>query len=247
MKRTNRTRPFLSWAAGIAAIAAVTGLSAGPANAQASTFVWSGDVDNTARVEIRGRSVNSYAVDGKSPRNVNYRVGGAAFEPGSSIRLQMVDGRGDARIIQYPDRRNNYTTIVEIRDDRYAGADRYEFRLVSNGGGYGNGSNGRWDDRDDRWDNDRWNNGRWNDRDRNGNGRWDNDRDNNGRWGNGNGNGNSSAEREAYQLGFELGKRDRVARMSRQYDRYRARYNSRTQDEFRRGYNNGYDDASYRR
>ena len=77
--------------------AAVTGLSAGPANAQAGTFAWSGEVDHTTRVEIRGRSVNSYAVDGKSPRNVNYRVGGAAFEAGSNIRLQMVDGRGQAR------------------------------------------------------------------------------------------------------------------------------------------------------
>src|SRR5262245_8096702 len=96
MKRTNRIRPFLSWAAGIAAIAAVTGLSAGPAHAQAGTFVWSGDVDNTARVEIRGRSVNSYAVDGKSPRNVTYHIGREGFEAGSNVRLQTVDGRGQA-------------------------------------------------------------------------------------------------------------------------------------------------------
>src|SRR5689334_20137087 len=105
MKRTNRTRPFLSWAAGIAAIAAVTGLSAGPANAQAESFVWRGDVDATTRVEIHGRSVNSYAVDGKAPRNISYRIGGSSFDPGPNVRLQLINGRGQARIVQYPDRR----------------------------------------------------------------------------------------------------------------------------------------------
>jgi hypothetical protein len=230
-----------------AGVAAVLGLASAPANAQAGGIVWRGDVDNVVRVEIRGRSANAYAVEGRSPANTSYRVVGSPMDSSRNVRLQLVNGRGDARIVQQPSSRNGYTTIVEIRDSYYPGADRYEFRLISNSG------DGRWDDRDGRWDDwrddrrdDRWDrrDGRREDRRDD---RWDRrpgDGRPSGPW---HGNGNSSAERAAYQTGYELGRRDYSARVRRDYTRFRSRYDSRTEAEFRRGYNNGYDDAAFRR
>lgn len=222
-----------------------------PAFAEARTgdITWRGNVDDITRIVIRGRSVTSYAVSGKSPYAVSYRTNGDLSMGDSDVRLQNIRGRGEVRIVQNPTRNNGYATIVEVRDHD-AGAAPYEFRLAWNSGNdrgewdrdgrWGNNGrrdddrrgNGRWDNNrreNDRRDNDPWNNGRW-DRDRRG-------RDDNDNW--------NRAEREAYQQGYELGQRDRSRRLSRDYDRHRTRYSGRTADEFRRGYNNGYDGARF--
>lgn len=209
---------------------AALGLASVPANAQAGGITWRGDVDNVVRVEIRGRSASAYAVEGKSPSNTSYRVNGSPVDSNRNVRLQLLNGRGDVRIIQQPSNRNGFTTIVEVRDSYYPGSDRYEFRLISD--------DGRWDDRRDNRD------GRWDDR-RDGRGdrrddRWDN-RPGNGRPGPVDGGSNTSAERAAFQAGFDLGRRDAESRIRRDHTRYRSRYNGHTETEFRRGYNLGYD------
>lgn len=196
-------------------------------------ITWRGNVDDVTRIVIRGRSVSSYAVSGRSPYDVSYRSNGDLPNGNTDVRLQNVRGRGEVRVIQEPSRGNGFATIVEVRD-RQGGAAPYEFRLFwqsdDDRGGWGR--NDRWDN-DNRRDNDRRDNDRW------GNGRWDrNRRDNdNDEW--------SRDERAAYQIGYDLGRQDRSRRLSRDVNRYRNRYNNRTEDEFRRGYNNGYDGARF--
>jgi hypothetical protein len=241
MSKVKRAGQLVSKAAVTAGVmfagtVAALGLASAPANAQAGGITWRGDVDNVVRVEIRGRSANAYAVEGKSPTNTSYRVNGAPLDSNRNVRLQLLNGRGDARIVQQPSSRNGFATIVEIRDSHYAGADRYEFRLISTPG------DGRWDDWDNGRDgrgNDRWDDrrdGRWDRRDD----RWDN-RPGNGRPGPVDGGSNTSAERAAFQTGYDLGRRDAASRDRRDYTRYRSRYNSHTEAEFRRGYNLGYE------
>ena len=60
------------------------------------------------------------------------------------VTVRVQDGRGDVDVVQQPSARNDYTTIVRIRD-RSSGIDNYRvtaFWMPDNNG------NGSWDDRD---------------------------------------------------------------------------------------------------
>lgn len=113
------------------------------ARADSGSLTWRGIVDDVTRIEIRGRSVRNRTVSGREPERVSSRVNGSALDRGGDLKLETLRGRTDPRIVQYPDRRNDYTTIVEIRD-RPAGDSPYEFRLSWDDNG-----RGRDRDRDD--------------------------------------------------------------------------------------------------
>lgn len=256
-----------------AGLGVLTALAWGGAAHAQGTVTWRGNVDDVTRIMFRGSNVNAFAVSGDSPSGVSVRrSGNLSFTNRARVSLQTISGRGSVSVVQTPDRSNNYTTIVEVRDPQ-PGEATYEFRLRTSD------TNGRYDDYNDRpYDRDgyndrddqsngRWNrrdddyrgNGRWNrrDDDNRGNGRWNNRDDrNNGRWDNGNGNGrwnnrgnnrvdtslpSDPAARIAYLLGVTQGQRDYEQRRDRDYSRYGARFNSRTEADFRRGYNNGFD------
>jgi hypothetical protein len=227
MNRKFLVKPFLPVAAGLAMLTATT-LSAKPASAEAGSLSWRGNVDHIARVTIRGRSVNTYSVEGRSPSGVSTRINGTPLEWDDRVWIQDIRGRGEVRVIQQPNRSNNFATVVEIRDIT-AGSAPYEFRLFWN-------DDRRRNDRDD--DRGRWGNGRPG-TNRRGDDRWERGRDDRDRV--------TPNERSAYDQGYEIGRRDFFTKMRRDAERHRARYDRRTEDEFRRGYNNGYDDAQYRR
>ena len=233
-------KPFM---AGVGLLALSLGVPAF-AEARTGSMTWRGNVDDVTRIVIRGRSITSQTISGRSPSGVSYRANGDLPIGDMDVRLQNVRGRGEVRVIQEPNRSNGFATIVEVRD-RQGGAAPYEFQLFWRD----DNDRGEWD-RDGRWgDNDRWGNGRrdddrWGNNGRRGNdprnsgpwnnGRWDPDRrDDKDRW--------TQAERDAYRMGYDLGQRDRSRRLSRDINRHRQRFTGRTADEFRRGYNNGYD------
>ncbi len=179
-------RSMLSGAA-LAAAMLVTA-AAGLAAQQRPLFEWSGRVDREVELVMRGRSLQLRNV-GWLERIANRpRVYDVLPYQDGYVTVQRLDGRGRVDVIQQPNRGNDYTAVVRIRDDR-SGDDQYRIAAYWQpaGGGWGWG-NGGWDrgrDRDDRdrddggWDNGRgnggWNNGR-------GNGGW-----NNGGWNNGHG------------------------------------------------------------
>lgn len=252
-----------------ASLGVLTALAIGGAAHAEGTVTWRGNVDDVARITFRGQDVNSFALSGNNPSKTSVRRNGDTSLSGrANVSLQTLKGRGNVRIVQSPDRSNNFTTIVEVRDPQ-PGDGTYEFRLQLNdtdgrNGGYNNRpydhdgynnrpdnrndyprSNGRWDDRPGYRDNDNRGNGRWGDRDNRSNG---DDRSNgNGRWGNRRDNRadtslpSDPAARVAYLLGVTQGQRDHEQRRDRDYSRYGARFNNRTESDFRRGYNNGFD------
>src|SRR5687768_14685842 len=129
---------ILPIAAGLGIMTAAFGQAA-PAQAQVSGSVeWRGTVDNVARIVVQGSSVRTSAVSGRQPTSSGYRPSGSPLSRSASSRvsLQSVQGRGEVRIVQDPDRNNNYTAIVEVRDPQ-GGEGSYQFRLV--------------------WEEDRWN------------------------------------------------------------------------------------------
>ena len=121
-------------------------------------FEWTGDVDREVRITMRGRDIWTRDMGNSEYRQHRSRVLSALPYDDGEVRVRLMDGRGDADVIQQPTSRNNYTTIVRIRDSR-SGADRYRldaywdsYRGNNGNGGWGWGANdrGRRDDDGDR-------------------------------------------------------------------------------------------------
>jgi len=97
---------------------------------------WSGTVDDRVNLIIRGRNVRVDTLSGRQYGNGRYDFGRDWDDRRSRDRdrddrwessrasVKKLDGRGDVRIVQQPNRRNNYTTIVQITDKK-GGPDRY--------------------------------------------------------------------------------------------------------------------------
>ena len=117
-------------------------------SAQERLFEWMGRVDGETRVFMRGSEIWTQDVDGRRNRS-QARAYRSLPATNGLVRVQRVDGRGDISVIQQPNRRNNYTAVIRIRDDSRR-ADRYRFAAYWQGSS--RGDYGDIDDRnDDRW------------------------------------------------------------------------------------------------
>lgn len=103
--------------------------------AQSGSMEWRGTVDDRIQVVIRGRSATVNTLSGSSYNDdrANFNGGGGRWANGRRYRASVSkqNGRGKVRIVQQPNQRNNYTTIVEV-DDSKGGADRYRFNVTWN-------------------------------------------------------------------------------------------------------------------
>ncbi len=117
--------------------------------AQERLFEWSGRVDGETRIMMRGSDVWTRDVSGRRDRRGGARISRALPSQAGQVRVQLLDGRGSADVIQQPSARNGYTTVVRVRDDDRR-ADRY--RVVAYWQPIGRGRWGDWDRDDGRWD-----------------------------------------------------------------------------------------------
>jgi hypothetical protein len=118
-------------------------------------FNWTGTVDREVEITMRNRSISVRGVNGGEDRG-RAQVLGALPRDDGYVDVRVQDGRGDVAVIQQPSSRNDYTTIVRIRD-RNGGADRYRvsaaWRSYDRAGAgrasgrIGDGGYGRDDDR----------------------------------------------------------------------------------------------------
>ena len=120
------------WVTVAAAALTLTAVGAftSPASAQGRNNVrWSGDVDDTTIISVRGSDVRTDTVFGKSAANINAQVFG--FLPRGPIQVYLRErhGRGQVRVIQQPNPDNDFTAKVRIHDPR-PGAAHYEFDLA---------------------------------------------------------------------------------------------------------------------
>jgi hypothetical protein len=86
-------------------------------------FVWTGRVDREVRIAMRGRNVWTEASRTDDGRN-RAEVSSALPRNDGYVRVRTLDGRGDVDVVQQPNVRNDYTTIVRVVD-RSSGSDRY--------------------------------------------------------------------------------------------------------------------------
>ncbi len=94
-------------------------------------MTWRGTVDDVIQITIRNRNARTKNIRGRAYNDANYNFDGRMPRDNVNVRVDKKDGRGKVFIVQQPNRRNNYTTIVQIQDPK-GGADRYRFELYWN-------------------------------------------------------------------------------------------------------------------
>ena len=101
------------------------------ANAQGSRLDWEGSIDDRANLVIRGGGrVRVQTVSGQRNGNgVSDWNGRDDDGRRRRARVEKREGRGNVRIIQQPNRNNNFTTIIRIEDLK-GGSDRYRVRVT---------------------------------------------------------------------------------------------------------------------
>lgn len=92
------------------------------------TAFWRGTVDSKVQLIIRGRNIETQTIEGRA-----YPAGTFSFTnsmPNQGVEVSVVkkEGRGNVRIVQQPNRRNNFTTILEIEDSG-GGARQYQLEI----------------------------------------------------------------------------------------------------------------------
>ncbi|CAN5863579.1 hypothetical protein BH24ACI1_BH24ACI1_19650 [soil metagenome] len=99
--------------------------------AQSGSMQWSGTVDDVVQIRIRNRNAQTRHISGRAYDDANYNFNGRPPRRNANVEVDKTDGRGRVFIVQQPNRRNNFTTIVQIVDSK-GGADKYRFRLSWN-------------------------------------------------------------------------------------------------------------------
>lgn len=87
-------------------------------------FEWAGPVDREIQIAMRGNDVWTRGSYSNEADRSSSRVRSELPRNDGEVMVRLHDGRGSAEVIQQPSARNNYTTIVRIRDAS-GGADRY--------------------------------------------------------------------------------------------------------------------------
>lgn len=139
------------------AIFMLTAASSLSAQRERELLAWSGSVDREIEITMRGNDAWVRGLGEFDRTSGRVRVVSSLPRQEGYVGVTVRDGRGDVNVVQQPSSRNNYTTIIRLRD-RSSGSDRYDIRAwwepMNNAG------RGRDRDRDRDW-----NRGRGNDRD----------------------------------------------------------------------------------
>lgn len=92
-------------------------------------FRWRGRVDGVDDILIRGNEVRIDHVAAKPIQSQDHRFSAPLPRAEVKLRLEVIKGRGDIRILEQPTRRNDYTAVVRVDDGEQGGDADYEFEL----------------------------------------------------------------------------------------------------------------------
>lgn len=91
-------------------------------------MTWRGSVDDTVELYIRARTVRTVVRRGGRVQSVNYSFTRALPYRAESVLVNRNQGRGQVSVFQQPNRANNFTAGVRVRDSQ-GGRDRYAFTM----------------------------------------------------------------------------------------------------------------------
>jgi hypothetical protein len=92
-------------------------------------FHWSGRVDGSDYIMLRGDQVTTRHLKWQALRDVGYNVTSPLPRRPITVHLNVLRGRGRVTIAEQPRVENDYTAVVLV-DDEAAGDDIYEFELT---------------------------------------------------------------------------------------------------------------------
>jgi hypothetical protein len=96
--------------------------------AHPGSLSWRGRVDDVIELEIRGDQIYERVVSGQPVYDVSSRFNSVMPRRRVNVQVEKVRGRGHVDIVEQPSSRNNFTTVVRLRDTR-GGADDYEIEV----------------------------------------------------------------------------------------------------------------------
>ena len=118
-------------------------------NTQQQLFVWQGRVDREMRIQMSNGRASVMQIGSNERGNGNIRAASRVPNQPGIVTVQQLEGRGKVDVVQQPDSRNGYTTIIRLRDPA-SGAANYRvaayWQPTGNYSVYDNGSrkaNGR--------------------------------------------------------------------------------------------------------
>jgi hypothetical protein len=92
---------------------------------------WQGTVDDSVQLVIRGRNVRVRTLTGTRYNDSSYDFNGGGNmdrRNNGRVRVDKRDGRGRVYVVEQPNRRNNFRTVIRI-DDPKGGPDHYRIRV----------------------------------------------------------------------------------------------------------------------
>jgi hypothetical protein len=98
-----------------------------PGDASGRAF-WRGTVDAKIQISLQGKSINVNTFSGQNYGGGTFNFTSALPRRGVTVDVIKKKGRGDVRVVQQPNRNNDYTAIVEIVDTD-SGAREYELEI----------------------------------------------------------------------------------------------------------------------
>lgn len=93
------------------------------------TFRWRGRVDGIDDIVIQGSDVRIEHVSAQPIQRQDYRFTAPLPPAEVELRLEVLRGRGEVRILEQPTRRNDYTAVVRVNDQDHGGDSDYELEL----------------------------------------------------------------------------------------------------------------------
>ena len=104
-----------------------TGGNNPPPPSQGRAF-WRGTVDKEVHLVLQRRSIETRTISGAAYDNVNFSF--TASLPTRNVQVEVIKkkGRGSVRVLEQPNRDNDYTAVVQILDDA-GGAKEYELEI----------------------------------------------------------------------------------------------------------------------
>lgn len=106
----------------------------GPGN-NSSSFYWRGRVDDRMNIVIQGSSIKTDVLSGSGYGSVEQNQNAVLPRRAVNVTATRLDGRGNVTVVQQPNRRNNFTAIVQIYDPK-GGADNYRVQISWQSSGY---------------------------------------------------------------------------------------------------------------
>ena len=80
-------------------------------------FQWKGRVDGVDEILIRGRSVRVNHIEAMPIQRQDHRFSDALPSRAVEVELNVIEGRGNVRLMEQPSERNDFTAVVRIEDD----------------------------------------------------------------------------------------------------------------------------------